>query len=57
MDRAPLRMARIITNPGSVRLEIGLAKLVRVREEFSHTVVVNRWRTAFAAALSNFGPC
>lgn len=35
-----------------LRREIGLANLARVQEEFSHTIMVSRWRSVFADALN-----
>jgi glycosyltransferase involved in cell wall biosynthesis len=34
-----------------LRQEIGLANLIRVQQEFSHTTMVSRWRSVFADAL------
>lgn len=35
-----------------LRRKIGLANLVRVQQEFSHTTMVSRWRSVFTDALS-----
>jgi glycosyltransferase involved in cell wall biosynthesis len=38
-----------------LRQEIGLANLARVQQEFSHTTMVSRWRSAFTDTIRRLG--
>jgi glycosyltransferase involved in cell wall biosynthesis len=47
-------MLALVDQP-QMRQEIGLANLVRVQQEFSHTAMVSRWRSVFGDALNRLG--
>jgi L-malate glycosyltransferase len=44
-----------LANDPRLRLEIGLANLIRVRQQFSHATMVSRWRSVITEALCSMG--
>jgi glycosyltransferase involved in cell wall biosynthesis len=45
-----------LVNQPHLRQKIGLANLVRVQQEYSHTTMVSRWRSVLTDALKSAAP-